>query len=200
MPAKTKSSRNSRTGIIIISAMVALVLALGGWYLYSKTQSQQNNTNITNTTQNETKTNDTINPNDTNKNIETAGEMFRIPELGIRFVLPEGLEGLEYEMVDLSDGGKSARFTTTEIRNSKDATEYCLASKGALGGLVKFTYDPTNKSDENTAFQLSLFKIGSNYFGYQGSQQPCSQDEDIAQKQLDLSRKLNTSLRSAEAY
>ncbi len=204
MPNSNKNSKkhnsHKKAYIIVISILLVAALVFASWYLYNQSRSAQQD-NAASTTDNKPIDGNASTPDkNQTEDIKDVGTIFKIPELGIQFVLPEGLEGLEYEMVDLPDGGKSAGFTTAEIRSSKDATEYCLASKGALGGLVKFTYDPTNRSDENTAFQLSLFKIGSNYFSYQLPPQSCSLDENIGQKQLDLSRKLSASLRNAEVY
>lgn len=183
--------------IIGVAALVA-ILILAAWYLYHQSSSQQNN--VTNTTNNKP-IDDNSMPDQTpapDGDVVKVGQIFRIPELGIQFELPEGLEGLEYEVVG-RDSSKaiSVAFTLQEYRKSSDL---CNAKNAPLGALVRFSYNPLENPDMTGAFPQNTFTIEPYYFSYRSPQQPCSQDDDMAQKQIDLSVKLNSTLRSAKMY
>ncbi len=186
MPAKTKPSRSNRTVFIVVGVIVALALALGGWYFCNKTQSQQNN-NTTDVTQNKPIDSDVDTPNEVPQDdIVRAGDTFKIPELGIQFVLPEGLEGLEYEMIYDNNTNKVASFSS---RSLIKADSRCNPKNGTpLGAITSMpdTTDPKELLGPYVTLSDENFKhINGRYVILQAPQSGCSDRTDA----LDLQTK-----------
>lgn len=140
-----KATRKANPLLIIFGILLLLaIVATTWWYFFASPQAKQQNS-TTNTTQNQTVDNTPNIPDEPSKDdIIKAGDVFKIPELGIQFVLPEGLEGLEYEVAEdkyINDSGvvtqvKFAYFSSSELRKVDSR-----CGRSALGQIRKIPGD-----------------------------------------------------------
>ncbi len=179
--SRKNSNRYNNIVYIIASILLVAVLVFAGWYLYGQSRSMQQN-NTANANQNNIKQDKISEPNNIDKNIAAADRIFKIPELGIQFVLPEGLEGLEYKMVDTGyvneDGNhvnrQSAYFTTKKLRQ---ADEHCTA--GFIGAIGPIPLDtPRDDGAERWRVRLDNYALMFN-----GPQAGCSDKMDVGDLQ-----------------
>jgi len=157
-------------GALIAIGVVVLAGAVAGAWYYTEVVTKQDTSTPPPVEQPKDDPTAPTNP-DQNKNI------FKIPELGIQFELPEGLEGLEYEMVDTSYVDEYGRvvermspgFTTKKLRESG---ERC--GPGATGSILKV---PASTNFERPVPDRYKKALGDSYLIINTPQQPCSLDQ-----------------------
>ncbi len=118
---------------------------------------------------------------------------FDIPELGIKMLLPVGLEDLTYEIQHSptvkGKAGVGAHFGTVALNKANNAGSYCTASSSPLGMIVGYNQNP----DELFAASgpTTVKQIGDYYVGYFHPQQGCSEDAILSAMQEKYLRLMN---------
>lgn len=188
--------KNDKKNKVIILSLVAFVLILLGITGYLFVQQPSNGTSFSLFTTNpqadltEEPTQDSLDQQPTNS------QSFKIPELGIQIMLPEGLTGLKYEMQDTSytnNKGEnversSPAFTTQELVAGDSRCTF-----GSIGTMLKvsrgtITYGGDPKVDlENFSIILNRPQSG------------CTDKENVGKVQNDQLNLLISALQSARA-
>lgn len=110
---------------------------------------------------------------------ETTLNMFEIPELGVKFMLPEELSGLYY-FVDPAKPN-IAYFSLEELRKSD-----CAADKTAQVALSKLTEMEIEADEQYMQAKEDMKLIDDYYYLVSGGQANCSEDESIQNQASDL--------------
>ena len=110
--------------------------------------------------------------------IVTPSNEFKIPELGIKFILPDDLTGLKYIVKNNTDGSLAAFFTTSVLEQMDGATSQCSASNGAIGAMS--IVPKTGFTPDAAAFKL----VGGSYAVYQQPQSSCASNAVTGNFQL----------------
>lgn len=182
--SRKNSNRYNNIVYIIASILLVAVLVFTGWYLYGQSHSTQQSS-TTNTVKDNPANSNVEKPNETPKDdIAQAGDIFKIPELGIQFVLPEGLEGLEYEMIYDNNVNKVASFSS---RSLIKADSRCNPKNGTpLGAITSMpdTTDPKELLGPYVTLSDENFKhINGRYVILQAPQSGCSDKMDVGDLQ-----------------
>lgn len=178
---QSKATRKANPLLIIFGILLLLaIVATTWWYFFASPQSKQQNS-TTNTTQNQTVDTTPDTPDELPKDdIVKAGDVFKIPELGIQFELPEGLEGLEYEVrewnsIDDASGDtikhESPYFVTSLLKERDTRCSY-----GAIGVITRVS--PQIMESDNPIPAKYKKKLGESYYIFNGPTQPCSAEDD----------------------
>ncbi|HXH26674.1 MAG TPA: hypothetical protein VNG90_02175 [Candidatus Acidoferrum sp.] len=160
---------------IVVGVLIVAVLAYGGYRLYGHF-SKPTSTTDTNTSSSRSSTSSNTTPQVTYLDIK---------ELGIKIQLSDSIKDAIYSynaptsqtrQTSPTFGG-DANISTQTLAN-KDAA--CGLSKGdPLGTVVKWTGDTDNSGNVLTANNTTVFKLGGNYYRYEGPQTACSDDSSI---------------------
>ena len=119
----------------------------------------------------------------TAKPVKEPDNTFKIPELGIKMVLPKGLEDLEYAIVkDPSDGHLRAGFSTKTLINRDGADTWCIPEHNAIGSIYQWQQDPGQERQYMAAVHLGLY-----YYTFVSPQTGCSDKTDLFALQEDQS-------------
>ena len=166
--------------------LVIVILACAAVYMTSYYASHNNAV----VTGNSSSTQGTTQPPiDTNTQQPVDGQTFKIPELGIQMTLPEGLEGLEYNVETNSQDSRVlyANFVTADIIEKNGGDARC-----SIGTIARWTSNPGELGSSARAIS-----IGKYYYSYTSPQQPCintdatdsmqQQQSSLLQKAFDTS-------------
>lgn len=183
LPTKTRRKR-----LLILSILLAVLLvatAFCVWYYYSNDQSKQASNHSTANQNNQT---NPINQLPDNNHPELPKEtILKIPELGIQFTLPEGLEDLEYRVIEGNGGSDVIRHVTFITKSLMDLDKqksgnnggYCTAERGVIGGIILY-----KNSHHDEGGYANTTKVKSGHAGYMGTQSGCSVSEEVFNLQL----------------
>ena len=100
--------------------------------------------------------------------------IFKIPELGIQFVLPEGLE---YKIVEGKEKLDVIKYTTFSVKNLTDLDRQknginasnCALESGVIGGIILY-----KNSYYDEAGYANTWIVGGAHVGYIGPKSGCS--------------------------
>lgn len=106
---------------------------------------------------------------------ETSVNMFEIPELSVKFMLPEELSGLYYYIAP--NRPNTAYFSLEELR-----TTDCAADKTAQVALSKLTETEINADEQYLQARADMKPIDNFYYLVVGGQANCSDDESVQQQ------------------
>jgi|GEM_PF-1749353 len=126
----------------------------------------------------------------------TGSNMFLIPELGIKFELPESLSGLRYEVIGNSEGLTTIGLTTTSLENIDGEGTLCVAKSAAIGTLTRTSIDP--EANDFPTYIGAPAAVGGFYIAYRYPQSGCSYDKSAGELQTDQSRAVEELLENGE--
>lgn len=165
-------------GIIITIAAIAL-LGIITWRIFDTNKTPETN-NTSNTSQPSQESDDT--------------PYLTVKELGVKFKLSEEIKDATYSVKTLSDGSQVAKFSTASL-TTQDAA--CNAEFGPLGSLEKTTVDTDRFGNKKVVDNVSIFKLGDNYYSYSSPQALCS--EKIADTESTYRSALKEALKTIES-
>lgn len=175
--AKQPAKRTRHLYGAAIIGMLIIVLA-GTWWYFNGPNLQLSSTFPANSAEQKDSIEELKQPTNPNDITDAHNNIFKIPELGIQFVLPEGLEGLEYEMREwnsIDNSGNTTKHTSpyfvTDLLREKDLQ----CSYGAIGVISKIP--PSLMESDSPIPSKYKRKMGENYYIFNGPPQPCSLDE-----------------------
>lgn len=191
-PSNTNKQTTNKRRKFILLVILLVSLSIFAYYYFRFINKTNDHNNINPTTNQPISTEPITNQTTNNQPNITKENIFKIPELGIQFVLPEGLEGLEYRLGMSTSGMPLVNFTTKDLVNSHRASKtdgVCELSYSykyaALGSLYQIDRPP----EEEQASRPITKKINGRYYAYSTPQQPCSMDNatnQIQSRQLTL--------------
>ena len=160
---RPKRISQSGFGIIPVIVIIAVVVILGfvGWRVFM-VQSGNNNTGN----------------NQTNGTQPSTDTYLDIKELGVKIKLGDGIKDAVYNYVaptgetDAGFAGRADFSAQTIIDNGP----FCSPQDGPLGSIVKLTGTVDSFGNALVADRITTFKLGNNYFRYQGPQFLCYGD------------------------
>lgn len=169
--------KNNQKGFshIVIPVIIAViaVVVFAGWYVYSK----QNKDNKQPATQ--TQGSDTSNTEPQPTSVAQLN-VFKIPELGVEFELPESLNGLYYS---IGNEGRTAYFSLDSLKGTD-----CAADKTSQIALARYS-EQDLQSEPTAAVVREKGKIIGNYYYIGiGGQAACSTDEQVQARATEMRR------------
>ena len=162
-------NKNAGFGVVGIVLAVAVVGLVGfiGWRLYDTNKTQQNNS----TNQADQASITPAENNTPDSSQADAATYLDIKELGVKIKLSDDIKDLTYSAQTLSDGSKTARFSTKTLAS---VDPNCDASFGPLGSLEMTTVDTDRTGAKKVVDNVGIFKLGDYYISYSSSQALCS--------------------------
>ena len=163
--------------ILVVVVVVGLLGAVG-WLVYDRQKSNTDSKNTAAQTSEQTKSV----ADDTEQQT-----FFEIKELGVKFELSDNLAGLYYTM---GNDNKTAYFSLNEFKGTD-----CAADKTAQVALTRYT--DADFENDPLASKNDARKIGNYYYMSAGGQSPCSEDDKVQEKALQLRSDITTLLPDA---
>ena len=177
--AKQPAKRTRHLYGAAIIGMLIIVLA-GTWWYFNGPNLQLSSTFPANSAEQKDSIEEPKQPTNPNDITDAHNNIFKIPELGIQFVLPEGLEGLEYEMIDTSytdeSGVRVERFSPAFITEG-------VRGKGGLCGFGSVGTISVISKDMPDYNREYIKSTGGVYYIINGPQSSCSYAEGTAELQ-----------------
>ncbi|HSW36744.1 MAG TPA: hypothetical protein VLG37_00030 [Candidatus Saccharimonadales bacterium] len=200
--SQSKWSKGSSAAIALIIILVAAIISFGGWYVW-----QNNKTEPTpKTNQTTKKTTKTTDPSE-------GGKYLVIKEWGVRFKLPQDLQGgVTYGISVASSGDKeTAWFEVDKIAklpgsNCRLSDAKTVGNSGKEGGIgVYLARTPEKVPDNQTSFYYGpATNIHIGNYWYSGGRDKyadtCVNNENYTQLTIDTSGSLTYSLEGLEQF
>ena len=164
-----------------------LIIALAGtWWYLNGPNLQLSSIFPANSAEQKDSTEEPKHPTNPNDITDAQNNTFKIPELGIQFVLPEGLEGLEYTLVYNDDANKVVSLSSEALIK---ADPRCSSEDSTALGLITSmpdTADPKELLGPYVALNDDNFKhINERYIILQAPQSGCSDKTDALNLQTE---------------
>jgi hypothetical protein len=174
---------------VLVIVLVALLVVVVGVAVYNGSKARNANTQTANGSPSPAGS-----PATSASPTATPANRFNVPELGFTMTLPSGLEGLKYSVIRDKNGTDfSATFSTDSLERA-DSASTCKAAQGPLGGISKYSYDPTGK----TSGTPDIKKVDSFYLTHSAPQAACSLNDATAKLQTSQAGLLKQAFDSAE--
>lgn len=177
------ATRQSGFGVVAIIIAILVVVALGyvGYRVYTANTNKPASTN--NTATNNQTGNNTQDSNTQNNGMQDTATYLDIKELGVKIKLSDGVKDAVYsynapttQTQTYATFGGSAYISTQTLTN-KDAA--CSSERGPLGAIVKITGNTDGLGNTLVADNNTVFKLGDNFYRYEGPQTACSNDSSV---------------------
>jgi cytoskeletal protein RodZ len=185
--AKTQKGFTVIEGLLIL--VIVGLIGFVGWYVYQAKQATDENLNTAASTNTAVKV-----MKKTTASVPSTN-YFVIKELGVKFIDTNNPNGLSYT-VDSSESTSTdtvtIRFSSTKLQ-SMDSN----CSTGSLGNLGGHTFKTSTNAVNDSKGEA--IKIGSYYFYYAHTQNPCSNSDSVDNEQTTEEAALITELQSLQA-
>ena len=173
------ASRNNNLRILVLILVGAALVVFCWWYFFVN---KPVNTSVIEKT-GAVEQNSPAQP----QSPQAVANIFKIPELGIQLTLPEGLEDLEYRVIEGNGGSDVIRHVTFITKSLMDLDKqksgnnggYCTAERGVIGGIILY-----KNSHHDEGGYANTTKVKSGHAGYMGTQSGCSGSEEVVNLQL----------------